>query len=324
MIKGLNMRLKALLLILVFSVSLLPIPKVEAQTGLPDVELTCTSDSGSQIQIHVHPGATLTGFAICTASNPNPYSEKIQIDTEVEHLAISHPTTIILGPNSEEDFQVALRAPPQYPASSIALKVTATVVEAGGIPSPYNAQSEVSMSVEIMQFSDLRVQATESILILDSELDYNLQFKIYNDGNNLDKFRLGVTNSYLENLEDYGFSITIPLASIEIGSKTPPQIVRVEMRTPKDVENWPVNSDGEHEMTFDLEFYAESDFSCEYEVSGCNKESVIVRITVNGGEESGGILSVSSESSQMLVYGGGGAGVIILLMLVLTIRKRRN
>ena len=317
------MRLKALLLILVFSVSLLPIHKVEAQIGPPEVELTCTSSSSSQIQIHVYPGASLTGFAICTASNPNSYTEKIQIDTEIEGLAVSHPGTITLGPNSEEDFQVTLRAEERMDASSRVLKVTATVVEANGLPPPNNAQSEASMMAEIMQFSDLRVEATESMLILDSKIDYNLQFKIYNDGNNMDKFRLGVSNSYLQNLEDYGFSITLPLVNIEIEDNGPPEIVRVEMRTPKDVENWPVNSDGEHEMTFDLEFYAESDFSCKYEGSGCNKESVIVKITVNGGEESGGILSASSDDTQMLIYGGGGARIIILLMLVLAIRKRR-
>ena len=99
--------------------------------------------------------------------------------------------------------------------------------------------------------------------------------------------------------------------------------VRVQMRTPSDVNDWPTNSNGEREMTFTVDFYAESDFSCKYE-NGCNRASIMSTINVIGGSDSDGLFSSSSEGNQLLIYGGSGAGVILLLVLFIAMRRRNS
>jgi len=319
------MRLKALLLILVFSLSTLPLPSAEAQIGLPAVDLTCTSLSSSgNVEIHVYPGASLNGYAICTASNPNSYVEKVEIQTQTNGLAVSHPGSLTLGPNEEVDFQVTVRGEEAMEASSRTLNVHARVTEANGVPPPNTAEDEYSMLVDIMQYSRLRVEATEPLLTLNPKVDYSLEFKIYNDGNAADKFRVGLYQESREILEEYGFQISIPLTSVEIDYGAPPTKVLVQIRTPNDVEDWPTNSDGEREMAFTIEFFAESDFSCKYEASGCNRESIMSTVNVNGGSDSNGLLSSAAGGKQLLIYGGSGVGVILLLVLFIAMRRRNN
>jgi len=95
------------------------------------------------------------------------------------------------------------------------------------------------------------------------------------------------------------------------------------MRTPTVYEDWPINSEGQHEMTFKLDFIATSDFSCRNE-GNCLTETATTSITVFAeASESDKILSGSSDN-QLLIYGGGGAGVILLLVLFIAMRRRNN
>ena len=93
--------------------------------------------------------------------------------------------------------------------------------------------------------------------------------------------------------------------------------------TPTNI-GWPTNSDGEREMAFTIEFFAESDFSCKYEASGCNRESIMSTVNVNGGSDSNGLLSSAAGGKQLLIYGGSGVGVILLLVLFIAMRRRNN
>ena len=69
-----GMRLKATVLILIFLLSTMPVPNVEAQVGPAAVNLDCVSvDASGSVEVEVYPGATLTGQALCTVSNPNSY-----------------------------------------------------------------------------------------------------------------------------------------------------------------------------------------------------------------------------------------------------------
>ena len=98
------MRLKVVVLIVLFSLSHLPLPNAEAQVGAAAVNLECVSvDASGTVQVEVYPGATLTGQALCTVSNPNSYQEKIEIEVQSDGLVNSAPGSITLGPNAEED-----------------------------------------------------------------------------------------------------------------------------------------------------------------------------------------------------------------------------
>ena len=316
------MRLKATVLILIFILSAMPVPTVEAQIGAPDVSLDCSSnDPSGTVEVEVYPGATLTGQAFCIASNPNSYQEKIDIQVQSDGLVASHPGSITLGPNGEEEFVVTVKADQGMPMSTRTLNVKATVTEAMGVPPPNTAESEVTMIVNIMQYSGLQVEAVDSLITLQTKVDYNLEFKVYNLGNGVDIFILAVDYDSLRVLENAGFSISLPMVSVEIDSMAAPMKVRVTMRTPTGYEDWPINSEGQHEMTFKLDFIVKSDFSCRME--GCLTEKATTTITVFAeASESEKLLSGTSDN-QLLIYGGGGGGILLLLILFVVMRRKK-
>lgn len=285
-------------------------------------------DPSGAVDIEVYPGATLTGNAYCTVSNPNSYQEKIDIQVTADGLVVAHPGSITLGPNAEEEFTVTVKADERMTMSSRNLRVTATVTEVMGAPPPNLAEAEVSMIVSILQFSGLQVEAVEASLTLESEFEQEVEFKVYNQGNWADQFSLGLTKDSLQELEYAGFSISIPLVKVEIESMAAPTTARILIKTPKVSEDWPMNSEGQYEKTFKLEFIANSQFSCSYE-SSCNSETANTRITVyaepSDPEESdskSGVIS-NSMDNKTLVYGGGGAGVILLLILFVVMRRKK-
>tara|TARA_B100000767_G_C19717367_1_gene515568 strand:- start:234 stop:1139 length:906 start_codon:yes stop_codon:yes gene_type:complete len=246
-----------------------------AQVSVPAVNLECLSPNPSgAVDVPVYPGATLTGFANCRVTNPNVYAERIQIQVDAEGLVVAAPGTISLGPGGESEFQATVRADQRMTMSGRNLKVTATVVEANGVPPATLAESQTSMIINILQFSRLQVEATEPFLQLSPKTDHNFEFKVYNQGNWADKFKVGVTDGSRDKLEENGFQISIPLVSVEIDGMAAPMKVRVLVRTPKN-QGW---TDEYHT----LEFEAISDFSCRYETSGCNSQSQMVTIYVRG------------------------------------------
>ena len=323
------MRLKAILICVIFSLTVLPITPVDAQVGAPSVNLECVSqDPSGAVDIEVYPGADLTGNAYCTVSNPNSYQEKIDIQVNADGLVVAHPGTITLGPNAEEEFIVTVKADERMTMSGRNLRVVATVTEAMNAPPPNIAEAEVSMIVSILQFSGLQVEAVEASLTIESEIEQEIEFKVYNQGNWADQFSIGLTDNSMEELEYAGFSISIPLVKVEIDSMTAPTKARILIKTPKVSEDWPINSEGQYEKTFKLEFISSSQFSCSYE-SSCNSETAYTTITVyaepSDPEESdskSGVIS-NSMDNKTLVYGGGGAGVILLLILFVVMRRKK-
>ena len=113
---------------------------------------------------------------------------------------------------------MTVKADQNMPMSTRNLNVKATVTEAMGVPPPNTAESEVNMIVNIMQYSGLQVEAVDSLKTLQTKVDYNFEFKVYNLGNGVDKFRLAVTENSLTVLEDAGFSVSLPAVSVEVES----------------------------------------------------------------------------------------------------------
>ena len=267
---------RSLLLLAVYLASTLVIATpAAAQVSVPAVDLQCLSPNPSgAVDVPVYPGATLTGFANCKVSNPNSYVERIQIQVSADGLVVAAPGTITLAPNGESEFQTTVRADQRMTMSGRNLIVTATVVEANGAPPPNIAESQVQMIINILQFSRLQVEATEPFLQLSPKTDHNFEFKVYNQGNWADKFKVGVTDDSRDKLEEKGFQISIPLVSVEIEGMAAPMKVRVMVRTPKN-QGW---TDEYHT----LEFEAISEFSCRYETSGCNSMAQMITIYVRG------------------------------------------
>ena len=248
---------------------------VPASAQIPSVTLSCTSPYPSgTIEVQVYPGAALSGFAECEVSNPNAYLERIEIQVVADGMVVAAPGTITLGPTSESSFQVVVRADQRMPMTSRNLAITATVVEANGVPPVTPAESKTNMIIGIQQYSRLQVEADVPFIQLQPKTDHNFVFKVSNQGNQVDKFKVGVTEESMKKLELGGFQISMPVVSTEINAQDQPENIRVMVRTPKN-QGW---SDEYHT----LEFFAESTFSCTYELTGCNRMSQPITIYVRG------------------------------------------
>ena len=271
-VKGLQ---RSIFLVCLYLGSLMLAAVPAAAQGFPAVNLACTSPYPSgTIEVQVYPGAALSGYAECSVVNPNQYIERIEIRVEADGLVVAAPGMITLGSNGESSFQVVVRADQRMPMSSRNLQITATVVEANGVPPQNAAESSVNMIIGIQQYSRLQVEADVPFLQLQPKTDHSFMFKVSNQGNQVDKFKVGVTDATIEKLEKDGFQISMPVVATEINAQDQPQNVRVMVRTPKN-QGW---SDSYHT----LEFFAESVFSCTYEITGCNRMSQPITIYVRG------------------------------------------
>ena len=153
------------------------------------------------------------------------------------------------------------------------LTITATVTAANGVANPTPVPKTVGIMVVIEQFSRLQVEAEEPFSQMRPYIDHTYVFKVDNQGNALDKFKVEVTEASMAKLDEAGFQIQLPLVSTEIMAGDPPEKVRVLVRTPKN-QGWT-------DKYFQLEFQATSDFSCRIE-GQCNSEAQQITIYVRG------------------------------------------
>ena len=317
------MRSKMLVLFLLIISATSPLfDNSAAQSTVAAVDLECTAPYPSgTVEIEVYPGATLSGYTVCTVSNPSAHTEKIQIQVTADGLVISAPGSFTLAAGAEEDFQVIVRADSRMTMSARNLVVTATVTETSGVPPPNNAESRVTQIINIMQFAEFSLELEEAIVTVHAGLDINLELKIYNTGNWVDRFLISMETESLENVD---LALSASVVEIERGV---PNRVRMELRAPTDGSDWPINSDGLHTMEIEFDITVKSDFSCT-QTSGCMSETVTQKViflqnqTAEEKPESSALSS--SMDGQLLIYGGGGVGVILLLMLFVMLRKGRK
>ncbi len=289
---------------------------------IPAVDLQCLSPNPSgAVDVPVYPGSTLTGFANCKVTNPNTYVERIQIQADADDLVVAAPGIITLGPGSESDFQVTVRADQRMTMSGRNLVVTATVVEANGAPPPNIVESEFHMIINILQFSRLQVEAVTPYVEMDAGSEITLEFKVYNQGNWADAFSI----SYENRDNTPGLEISSEVTKIEIESMAAPTMVKLFVVAPDKSSNWTIGSDGEKYIYALVEFNAESEFSCRYETTGCNSMSQMITIKIYQNQTATEFCSdeISSAKNSVLLYGGIGNVVFILLvLLVVSIIKK--
>jgi len=245
---------KPVLLMLVYALSLWAgtVSNVEAQSPNPDITITC---SPGAVPIDVYPGAPRIGTTYCEATNPTAYAEKVNIYVTAAGLTYSAPGSITVPPQDKITFEVVIRGEDRMAEGSRQVTVSARVDQFNGVPCTTCTQQQVNVMVVVNQFALLRVEAEEPFKQLRPKVDYVFEFKVYNDGNNRDRFNLEVENR--EALEDVGFQISLPQVSTEVDSEAPPQKVRVLMRTPK--------KQGWSDHYYQLQFRATSEHSIRTE-----------------------------------------------------------
>jgi len=223
-----------------------------AQSPNPDIDIQC---SPSNIPIDVYPGSTRVGITYCTATNPTGYSETVRITITSGGLAFAGPGSVTVGATSSITFEVTVRGDLRMPETTRVVSIAGTVETFNGAPNPNPVQKTANVMVVVKQFSRLQVEASEPFKQLRPKVDYYFEFKVYNQGNALDKFNIEVANR--DELEEAGFQISLPLISTEIDAQAPAQKVNVLTRTPK-IQGWTDNY-------YQLQFKATSDFSVRTE-----------------------------------------------------------
>jgi hypothetical protein len=223
---------------------------VQAQGPVPDITLSCQQPQ----PIEVYPGATRITIIDCSLENPTIHQEKVNVQIQSGALAAAGPASMTVGAQSEVSFQVVARAELRMPEGSQIISITAEVVQADGITWVGTPTTYKVLAV-IRQFSRLRVASEVAFLQLRPKVDYMLVFDVYNDGNAMDRFNVGVDN--YDDLNDEGFQLSIPLVSVEIESMSPAEKIRVQMRTPKN-QGWT-------DKYFSLMFKATSEYSVRTE-----------------------------------------------------------
>lgn len=181
-------------------------------------------------------------------------------------LKLSGPASATVPANSETEIQIVVRGELRQSAGSHQVTITHQVTEANGAPvSAITNQESINMAVVIKQYSRLRVMASESLVTIGIGDEIDVEFLVYNDGNDKDRFNLDIQT--IDDLEGHGWSVVSPIKSVEIDSMAPPAKVIITLIAPSHVssDNHTVLGNGSHQQAFILEFKATSEYSLRVE-----------------------------------------------------------
>lgn len=312
------MRSKLLVfLLLVFALSVPLVDNSSGQGVLAAVDIECSPVNGGSIDIEVSPGASLTGYTICTVSNPTIHVEKISIQVQSDGLAAAAPGSVTVAAGGEEEFQVTVRADTRMSAQARSLSVTATVQEISGVPPPNSASSTSNNIVNILQFAEFNVEMESPVAELQIGDNYQLEFMIYNTGNGMDKFNIRLDYDEVDST-----SLSLATSKVQIESYRA-GIFKVSVNTPSDGSEWEVDSSGRHILEMNVNVVVESDLGCQN--GNCLTTTMIQQIILfqnqtSQGNSASDFLS-SSMDNQLVVFGGIGVLVILLIILMIILRK---
>jgi hypothetical protein len=247
--------------ILILSIFLQAVPYAEAQI-IPEVELECQNPG----PVDVYPGATRTTIIYCTIDNQNPYSVTVELMYQSGALVSAGPGSMTIGAGIEASFEVIVRADLRMAQGSHQVSVTEQVVTAQGVSvSAITQPSTYKVLVTINQFSRLRVEAPEPLIILELDNEYEAKFYVYNDGNAVDRFNIEVLNE--EELTKDGWVIMLQNSVVEVESLSPPGIIRINIISPNKIssENYTTIDNGSTQKIYFLQIKVTSAYSVETE-----------------------------------------------------------
>jgi len=308
------------LLLLMISFATPLIENSSGQSVAAAVTLECNPPDGGSINIDVNPGATLTGYTICTVSNPTVHVEKISIDVQSNGMAVAAPGSITVAAGGEEDFQVTVRADPRTPTQARTLYVDAFVQEISGVPPPNSASASSSNIVNIMQFAEFNVEMATPIVELEVGGDYELDYFLQNTGNGLDNFKLDLEDGQSE---EGSYSLTSTKVQADWGSFS---WFRVLVDAPNDGSDWTIDSAGRHTFETDIQVIVESELGCQNGdcLTTSMNQKIIFYQNQTMEDDSGSNLLSSSIDSQVLIFGGGGTVAILLIILFVIMLRRKS
>ena len=185
-----------------------------AQAQLPTVDIEC---SPVEIPVEVAPGTPATGTTTCTLSNPNAYSEEVNITVDVEGLIYAAPESVSVDGGEEATFEVVYRAELGDSVENIQSDINARV-ESWGVGAPCIACTEETfrVTVAIQQFGRPGLVIDPQELLLDPGQSGEIVFKVQNRGNDKDTITLDVVNR--SGLEQFGVQFSFSGSSFELNA----------------------------------------------------------------------------------------------------------
>ena len=285
---------------------------VDAQNVLPEIYIDCDIES----QINVYPGSVNSRSFYCIITNPTTYTEEVEVTIESGVLFSVGPGTITVGPSADVEIVISVRAVPSMMAQTIPVETKAVVTSANGIDTASlpEASDSATTSAVILEYSSPTIELMEAEIRMDAASDGEVSVIYGNNGNGpWDTINIGISDYSRAALEDAGFTISIRAHQVEIETGDTAAIT-FEFRAPKDAN--------QGEEYFLVEFYGESDFSCKYEMSGCNRVSITATIVVSE-DTSEGVIQALGDNS-VVVFGGIGGGILVVAVVVVVLKRKRQ
>jgi hypothetical protein len=113
-------------------------------------------------------------------------------------------------------------------------------------------------------------------------------------------------------LETAGFSISSTVTELEI-DRGSTETVQFQIRAPKGVKG---------EESFVVDFFTMSQYSCRYELSGCNTRSIMATVFVSEAESDEGFTVLGENSA--IVFSSIGGGIIVVGVAIVVLRKKKE
>ncbi len=289
--------------------------------ALPDIELQC---SPSGVLIDVHPGATGTGMTFCTLTNNSVHLLEVDIFVESGILLAAAPGSVTVQGGTSVDFEVSIKAEIGQPEGAHSVKIVAVVNTVNGIASPTEEKSEMSVLAQIRQYSSLEISANQPLLDINSGETKELAYTVTNTGNQMDKFRFGISLFTQGILEEIGFVIVLNTVSQEIDAGTS-GVFTITITAPYKGDIvaegiiWEKNKDDLYNLIVQLEVTATSDYSLRSEGIP-NSVSAITVMTVTDPTTE----SIFESSSTLIYIGAGSISVILLAILIIVLINRKS
>ena len=167
----------------------LPVVSAQAQPPPPDYTLIC-EHTNTNIEVDPNTPNPPEGSAECTVQNHESYAIELSIETELELVETQHVNSIEIQGNSEETFEVSLKAEDEMLMMNLRLllKVITKVTKTGGFDYSDDESRTYSNIVNILQYAGFSIEAhqsNEDVELIDGE-ELQLSYTITNTGNGMD------------------------------------------------------------------------------------------------------------------------------------------
>lgn len=200
-----NITTYTLVCLVVLGSVLIIVPEEGEALIIPD--LTVTVDP-SILVLDVSPGANPTGQVDCTLDNPTLNQETVRLTTMAPGLTITPEIYMVtVGPQSSRTVPIAVAAEPRSVRRIVSVTVRAEVVKVNGIDTLTGYETYTGFQVMVNQYARVVLTVSEPFQKVKPGKEYPLSLKVFNDGNDRDRFEISCTNK--KELEDAGFSIVI-------------------------------------------------------------------------------------------------------------------